>query len=159
MLLKSDRELKIGLKATEFELLVPANNKDIAIKAIKAGADAVYIGAPKFGARKNVPNTIEDIKEVVDYAHSKGVVVEAELGKLAGVEDDVNVAEDDARYTDPTYIGYMYGKNFSLQTSDLLWYDDDSLDFDHEFFYNPLLVNNVTNVKGFEYLIHLIRKI
>ena len=45
-----------------------------------------------------------------------------------------------------------------LKSCDLLWYDDDALDFDHEFFYNPLLVNNVTNLKGFEYLIHLIKK-
>ena len=45
-----------------------------------------------------------------------------------------------------------------LKSCDLLWYDDDALDFDHEFFYNPLLVNNVTNVKGFEYLIHLTKK-
>ena len=37
----------------------------------------------------------------VDYAHSKGVVVEAELGKLAGVEDEVKVAEGQATYTDP----------------------------------------------------------
>ena len=40
-------------------------------------------------------------KEVVDYAHSKGVVVEAELGKLAGIEDDVKVDSADAMYTDP----------------------------------------------------------
>lgn len=40
-------------------------------------------------------------KEVVDYAHSKGVTVEAELGKLAGVEDDVKVAGHEATYTDP----------------------------------------------------------
>ena len=40
-------------------------------------------------------------KEVVDYAHAHGVVVEAELGKLAGIEDEVNVAADEARYTDP----------------------------------------------------------
>ena len=40
-------------------------------------------------------------KKVVDYAHSKGVVVEAELGKLAGIEDEVNVSEKDAMYTDP----------------------------------------------------------
>ena len=51
------------------ELLAPAKDKQTAIEAINCGADAVYIGAPKFGARKNVPNTIEDIKEVVDYAH------------------------------------------------------------------------------------------
>lgn len=40
-------------------------------------------------------------KEVVDYAHAHGVVVEAELGKLAGIEDDVNVSAEDAMYTDP----------------------------------------------------------
>ena len=40
-------------------------------------------------------------KKVVEYAHDKGVVVEAELGKLAGVEDDVKVASDDAQYTQP----------------------------------------------------------
>lgn len=40
-------------------------------------------------------------KKVVDYAHPRGVVVEAELGKLAGVEDEVNVSKEDATYTDP----------------------------------------------------------
>ena len=48
------------------ELLAPAKDKQTAIEAINCGADAVYIGAPKFGARKNVPNTLDDIKEVVD---------------------------------------------------------------------------------------------
>lgn len=51
------------------ELLAPAKDKETAIEAINCGADAIYIGAPRFGARKNVPNTIEDIKEVIDYAH------------------------------------------------------------------------------------------
>ena len=55
-------------------------------------------------SQKSIADFEENIaitKKVVDYAHSKGVVVEAELGKLAGIEDDVNVATDDARYTDP----------------------------------------------------------
>ena len=51
------------------ELLAPAKDKQTAIEAINCGADAIYIGAPCFGARKNVPNSLEDIKEVVDYAH------------------------------------------------------------------------------------------
>ena len=51
------------------ELLSPAQNKECAISAINFGADAVYMGAPKFGARKNAPNSLEDIKEVVNYAH------------------------------------------------------------------------------------------
>ena len=51
------------------ELLAPAKDKETAFAAIDCGADAVYIGAPRFGARKNVPNTLEDIRAVVDYAH------------------------------------------------------------------------------------------
>lgn len=64
---------------------------------IDAGFTSVMIDGSKYDFEENVAIT----KNVVEYAHSKGVVVEAELGKLAGVEDDVNVAEDDARYTDP----------------------------------------------------------
>ena len=51
------------------ELLAPAKDKETAIEAINCGADAVYIGATSFGARKNAPNSMEDIKLVVDYAH------------------------------------------------------------------------------------------
>ena len=51
------------------ELLAPAKDKETAFAAIDCGADAVYIGAPDFGARRSVPNSLEDIKEVVDYAH------------------------------------------------------------------------------------------
>ena len=66
MLLKSDKDLKTDLKASEFELLVPANNKNIAIKAIKAGADAVYIGYSRFGARVQAGNSMEDLIELID---------------------------------------------------------------------------------------------
>lgn len=66
-------------------------------KCIDAGFTSVMFDGSKYDFEENVRLT----KEVVDYAHSKGVVVEAELGKLAGVEDDVNVSDDDARYTDP----------------------------------------------------------
>ena len=50
-----------------------------------------------FDYEENVAKT----KEIVDYAHERGIVVEAELGKLAGVEDDVKVAAGNATYTDP----------------------------------------------------------
>ena len=43
-------------------------------------------------------------KQVADYAHDKGVVVEAELGTLAGVEDDVSVAAEDLAYTKPEQV-------------------------------------------------------
>ena len=64
---------------------------------IDAGFTSVMIDGSKYDFEENVRLT----KQVVDYAHSKGVVVEAELGKLAGIEDDVNVAASDAMYTDP----------------------------------------------------------
>ena len=51
------------------ELLSPAKNKETAFAAIDCGADAVYIGAPAFGARHNASNSLEDIGEVVEYAH------------------------------------------------------------------------------------------
>lgn len=61
------------------------------------GFSSVMIDGSKYDFEENIELT----KKVVEYAHSKGVVVEAELGKLAGIEDDVNVAASDAMYTDP----------------------------------------------------------
>ncbi len=51
------------------ELLAPAKNIEIAKSAIDAGADAVYIGASDFGARQRAGNSLEDIQELVKYAH------------------------------------------------------------------------------------------
>ena len=64
---------------------------------IDHGFSSVMIDGSKYDFEENVALT----KKVVEYAHSKGVVVEAELGKLAGIEDDVNVDAKDAMYTDP----------------------------------------------------------
>ena len=64
---------------------------------IDAGFTSVMIDGSKYDFEENVALT----KKVVDYAHPRGVVVEAELGKLAGIEDDVNVSASDAMYTDP----------------------------------------------------------
>ena len=58
--------MKMGVNT---ELLAPAKNKETAFAAIDCGADAVYIGASEFGARKLAGNTLDDIKDVVDYAH------------------------------------------------------------------------------------------
>lgn len=56
-------------------LLSPARDKEVAKAAIQAGADAIYIGAPAFGAREKAGNSIEDLAEVVRYAHTYGVQV------------------------------------------------------------------------------------
>lgn len=61
------------------------------------GFTSVMFDGSKYDFEENIRLT----KEVAEYAHAHGVVVEAELGKLAGIEDDVNVSENDAMYTDP----------------------------------------------------------
>lgn len=57
------------LMKTKVEILAPAKNLYQGMAAINAGADAVYIGAPQFGARTNATNSVEDIEEMVRYAH------------------------------------------------------------------------------------------
>lgn len=66
-------------------------------QCIDDGFSSVMIDASHHSFEENIAIT----KEVVEYAHARGVVVEAELGRLAGVEDAVNVNTADATYTDP----------------------------------------------------------
>ena len=70
---------------------------DICKKCVDDGFTSVMFDGSKYDFEENIIRT----KEVVDYAHSKGVVVEAELGKLAGIEDDVIVDVRAATFTDP----------------------------------------------------------
>lgn len=70
---------------------------DICASAIEAGFNSVMIDASHHDFATNVRMT----KEVVDFAHVRGVIVEAELGMLGGVEEHVSVDEKDARLTDP----------------------------------------------------------
>ena len=51
------------------ELLAPAKNLECGLAAINHGADAVYIGAPRFGARAAVGNSVDDIRQLCQYAH------------------------------------------------------------------------------------------
>lgn len=67
---------------------------------IDGGFTSVMIDGSHLPYEENVALT----KKVVDYAHSKGVVVEGELGQLAGIEDDVNVSAEDASYTKPEQV-------------------------------------------------------
>lgn len=66
-------------------------------KAIEIGCDSVMFDGSMLPFEDNITIT----KSVVDYAHDKGVFVEAELGSLAGIEDDINVDESKSFYTDP----------------------------------------------------------
>ncbi|OPJ55928.1 class II fructose-1,6-bisphosphate aldolase [Alkalithermobacter paradoxus] len=66
-------------------------------QCIDDGFTSVMIDGSHYPFEKNIELT----KRVVEYAHERGVTVEAELGQLAGIEDDVNVSAEDATFTDP----------------------------------------------------------
>lgn len=70
---------------------------DLCVDCIKDGFTSVMIDASSHPLAENIKIT----SQVVKYAHDHGVVVEAELGRLAGVEDNVKVSDSDALYTDP----------------------------------------------------------
>ena len=67
---------------------------------IDGGFTSVMIDGSHLPYEENVALT----KKVVEYAHAHGVVVEGELGRLAGIEDDVNVSDENAAYTDPDEV-------------------------------------------------------
>ena len=73
---------------------------EICKACIDGGFNSVMIDGSRFSFEENVELT----KKVVEYAHERGVAVEGELGKLAGVEDDVKVSDDDAMYTNPDEV-------------------------------------------------------
>ena len=73
---------------------------EICKSCVDGGFSSVMIDASKYPFEEN----IEITKKVVEYAHAHGAVVEAELGKLAGIEDDVNVSDEDSSYTQPDEV-------------------------------------------------------
>ncbi|MDF2569700.1 MAG: fba [Sporomusa sp.] len=70
---------------------------EICKSCIDGGFTSVMVDGSKLPFEENIALT----KKVVEYAHERGVVVEAELGRLAGIEDTINVSAKDATYTDP----------------------------------------------------------
>ena len=74
--------MKFADSKRQIELLAPAKDYASAVDAIDCGADAVYIGAGKFGARYAATNSIEDIARVVEYAHRYNAKVYATLNTL-----------------------------------------------------------------------------
>lgn len=73
---------------------------------IDGGFTSVMFDGSHYDFEENIAKT----KEVVEYAHAHGVVVEAELGQLAGIEDDVKVAAHEAHYTDPAQVEEFVSK-------------------------------------------------
>ena len=73
---------------------------EICKACIDGGVTSVMIDGSKHSFQDNIALT----RQVVEYAHAHGVVVEGELGRLAGIEDDVNVSAADSSYTDPDQV-------------------------------------------------------
>ena len=66
----------------KIELLAPAKDLECGIEAIRHGADAVYIGAPRFGARAAAGNSLADIARLVEFAHLYGARVYVALNTI-----------------------------------------------------------------------------
>ena len=90
----ADTDLPIALHLDHGE------NFDICKSCIDGGFSSVMIDGSKYSFEENVAMT----RQVVEYAHARGVTVEGELGKLAGIEDAVNVSADDAMFTNPAEV-------------------------------------------------------
>ncbi len=76
----------------------------------KSCIDDVFTSFMIDASSKPFAENIEITKKVVEYAHDRGVVVEAELGALAGVEDEVNVSAEDSHYTRPEEVEEFVSK-------------------------------------------------
>lgn len=101
--------VKAAIETTDIPIALHLDHGDdfaICKACIDGGFTSVMIDASKYPFPENIRLT----KEVVDYAHSKGIPVESELGRLAGVEDAVNIDAKDAIYTDPAQAGEFVKK-------------------------------------------------
>ena len=112
---------------TPLELLAPAKNLACGIAAIDHGADAVYIGAPKFGARAAVGNSIDDIRQLCDYAHHFGakiyvtlntIVYDNELDEVHRLIDQLSeIGVDAILVQDMGLLQFMQDKPFEIHAS------------------------------------------
>ena len=84
------------MKPTQLELLAPARTADIAIEAVDCGADAVYMGAPAFGARAAAGNSVDDIARAAAHAHRFGARIYVTLNTIL-YDDETARAEALAR--------------------------------------------------------------
>ena len=110
---------------TKLELLSPAKNLECGIAAIDHGADAVYIGATRFGARAAADNSVEDIKTLCDYAHQYDAKVyvtintllyDSELEEAAQLCREVTDAGADAiLIQDMRLLNMVQGSRFKVQ--------------------------------------------
>ena len=92
--------VEAAIEETDLPIALHLDHGD-SFEICKACIDGGFTSVMIDGSHLPFEENIKLTKQVVDYAHERGVVVEGELGRLAGVEDDVNVSEEDAVYTNP----------------------------------------------------------
>lgn len=112
----------------KLELLAPAKNLECGKAAIDCGADAVYIGAPKFGARQAAGNSLDDISELTAYAHQFGakvfvtlntIIYNDELDECKSLLTDViKIGVDAILVQDMALVDYMHelGRTSGIKT-------------------------------------------
>jgi 23S rRNA 5-hydroxycytidine C2501 synthase len=111
----------------QLELLAPAKNLECGIAAIDHGADAVYIGASRFGARAAAGNSVEDIHSLCDYAHQfeakvyvtvNTIIYDSELDETLRLIDELAAAGVDALLVqDMGLVGKLSGSKLPLHAS------------------------------------------
>ncbi|NLJ40186.1 MAG: class II fructose-1,6-bisphosphate aldolase [Clostridiales bacterium] len=92
--------VEAALEDTDLPIALHLDHGD-SFELCKSCIDGGFTSVMIDGSHLSLEENIKLTKQVVDYAHDHGVVVEGELGRLAGVEDEINVSEEDSSYTDP----------------------------------------------------------
>ena len=100
------------------ELLAPAKNLEAAVAAIDFGADAIYMGAERFGARRAAGNSLEDIARAVEYAHQYGARVHVALNTLL-FDNEIGEAEATARRLIDAGIDALIVQDMALRAMNL----------------------------------------
>ncbi len=98
-----------AIKDTGIDLALHLDHGD-SFELCKACIDGGFSSVMFDGSKYSFDENIELTRKVVEYAHAHGVVVEGELGKLAGIEDDVNVSAEDAMFTNPAEVEEFVAK-------------------------------------------------
>ena len=106
------------MKKYPIELLAPAKNLEAAMAAIDYGADAIYMGAARFGARRAAGNSTEDIARAVEYAHQYGVRVHVALNTLL-FDEELKEAEATARQLIDVGIDALIVQDMALRAMNL----------------------------------------
>jgi fructose-bisphosphate aldolase class II len=101
--------IEAAIEDTGLPICVHLDHGD-SFETCKSCKDGGFTSVMIDGSHHSFEDNIKETKRVVEYAHDRGVVVEAELGRLAGVEDDVKVSKEDSSYTDPDQVAEFVAK-------------------------------------------------